>query len=353
VGKFTKLGTLFVVLAAVCALVAGTASGGRRQLSAAPPGPTQLTAAQWNAIVSKARQEGSVTLYGIGAPTGYAALAAKFKQVYGINVTVNRQVDNTLLAQINAEETSGKAIADVWISAAKPIVLGALAHGWVVAPVGPNFFAKRYDRTHYFIGKAWMAGSSLLGIAWNTQAVPSGIKDMTDFLQPQFKGKLGIPDPRISPANVDWYRYMEDKYGSDFLTKLAAQNPKVYGSSLTEAQAAASGEIIGATQAAGSAAVSLKAAGAPIGFGLPAKGAWNAGNIGMILKQAPHPNAAQVLANFLVSPAGQALAQQGLGALYPDVPGTYYSPPRVARANDLSAAKVAAFIAEWSKLFLH
>src|ERR1051326_7278573 len=104
VGKFTKLGTLFVVLAAVCALVAGTASGGRRQLSAAPPGPTQLTAAQWNAIVSKARQEGSVALYGIGAPTGYAALAAKFKQVYGINVTVNRQVDNTLLAQINAEE---------------------------------------------------------------------------------------------------------------------------------------------------------------------------------------------------------------------------------------------------------
>ena len=72
----------------------------------------------------------------------------------------------------------------------------------------------------------------------------------------------------------------------------------------------------------------------------------------MILKQAPHPNAAQLLANFLISPAGQALAQQGLGALYPNVPGTFYSPPRVARANVLSPAKVSAFIAEWSKLFL-
>lgn len=352
-GKFTKLGTLCVVLAVVFALVASTASGGHRRLSAAPSGPTQLTSAQWNAIVAKAKQEGTVNVYTIGAPTGYQALAAKFKEIYGINVVVNRQVDNTLLAQINAEETSGKAIADVWVATAKPIVLGALEHGWVVPPVGPNFFAKRYDRTHYLIGKAWMAGSSLLGIAWNTQAVSSGVKDMTDFLQPQFKGKLGIPDPRISPTNVDWYRFMQDHYGSNFLTRLAAQSPKVYGSSLTEAQAVASGEIIGATQAAGSAAVSLKAAGAPIGFGLPAKGAWNAGNIGMILKQAPHPNAAQVLANFLVSPTGQALAQQGLGALYPDIPGTYYSPPRVARANDLSAAKVAAFIDEWSKLFLH
>jgi iron(III) transport system substrate-binding protein len=353
VGKFTKLGTLCVVLAAVFALVASTASGGRRQLSAAPSGPTQLTSAQWNAIVAKARHEGSVTVYTIGSPTGFQALAAKFKQIYGISVTVNRQVDNTLLAQVNAEETSGKAIADVWVSAAKPIVLGALEHGWVVPAVGPNFFAKRYDRAHYLIGKAWMAGSSLLGIAWNTQAVPGGVKDMTDFLQPQFKGKLGIPDPRISPANVDWYRFQQEKYGSTFLTKLAAMDPKVYGSSLTEAQAVASGEIIGATQAAGSAAVMLKAAGAPIGFGLPAKGTWNAGNIGMILKQAPHPDAAQVLANFLVSPTGQALAQQGLGALYPNVPGTFYSPPRVARANDLSAAKVSAFIAQWSTLFQH
>ena len=352
--RFSKLGTLCVVLVAALALVASTALGAHRHASA-PAGPKQVSAASWQAIVAKAKQEGSVTIYTIGAPTGYAALAVKFKQIYGITVTVNRQVDNTLVAQINAEESTGKAVADVWVAAAKPLVLGALKHKWVVDAVGPNFFAKRYDRKKMLIGKSWIMGSSLLGIAWNTQAYPKGVKDVTDFLDPAFKGKLSIPDPRISSSNVDWYHWAEANYGGpSFLTKLAAQNPKVYGSSLTATQAVASGEIIGATQAAGSAAVTLKAAGAPVGYALPNKGnAWNAANIGMILKQAPHPNAAQVLANFLISPTGQALAQQGLGALYPNVPGTFYSPPRVARANDLSPAKVAAFIADWSKLFLH
>jgi iron(III) transport system substrate-binding protein len=348
-----KLGTLCSIVAAVLALVASTASGAHRQAAAASPSG-KPSAAAWKAIVAKAKAEGSVTIYTIGAPTGYAALAAKFKDLYGINVTVNRQVDNTLVAQINAEESTGKAVADVWVATAKPLILGALDHKWVVDAVGPNFFAKRYDREKMLIGKAWIAGSSLLGIAWNTSAFPQGVKDLTDFLNPAFKGKLSIPDPRISPSNVDWYNWATSAYGAGFLTKLAAMNPKVYGSSLTAAQAVASGEIIGATQAAGSAAVTLKAAGAPVAYALPNHGkAWNAANIGMVLKQAPHPNAAQVLANFLISPAGQALAQQGLGALYPNVPGTYYSPPRVARASDLSAAKVAAFITEWSKLFLH
>jgi iron(III) transport system substrate-binding protein len=349
-GRFMKLGTLCVGLATALALLASTASGAHRQAASATGKPS---AAAWNSIVAKAKAEGSVTVYTMGAPTGYAALAAKFKELYGINVTVNRQVDNVLVAQVNAEESTGKPVADVWVASAKPLILGALAHKWVVDAVGPNFYAKRYDRTKLLIGKAWIMGSSLLGIAWNTSAYPQGVKDISDFLNPAFKGKLSIPDPRISPANVDWYHWAQATYGANFLTKLAAQNPKVYGSSLTAAQAVASGEIIGATQAAGSAAVTLKAAGAPIAYALPNKGkAWNAANVGMVLKQAPHPNAAQLLANFLVSPAGQALAQQGLGALYPNISGTYYSPPHLARANDLSAAKVAAFIAEWSKLFL-
>jgi iron(III) transport system substrate-binding protein len=236
----------------------------------------------------------------------------------------------------------------------KGYALGALKNGWVVDATGPNFFAKRFDRSKLLIGKAWLAGSALLGVAWNTQGFPQGVKDMPDFLNPVFKGKLGIPDPRISPANVDWYMWLQSVYGNDFLTKLAAQNPIVYGSSLTEAQAVGSGEIVGATQAAGSTALQLQAAGAPVQYRLPDKGnAWNSGYIGMILKQAPHPNAAQVLANFLISPSGQALASQGLGALYPNIPGTFYSPPRVPRSNDLSPAKVAAFITQWSALFLH
>jgi iron(III) transport system substrate-binding protein len=355
--KTFRFGRLSVVpllaVIALLAMVAGFgASAGSGATRATPAPPKQLSAAAWRALVGKAKAEGSVTIYTVGAPANYANLAKRFKELYGIDVIVNRKVDNDLLVQMNAEESTGKATADIWVAATKGIVLGALGNNWVVDAVGPNFFNKRFDRSKLLIGKAWIPGSALLGMAWNTQCFPQGIKDIPDFENPAFKGKLGMSDPRISPAQVDWYTWVEKTYGNNILQKLAAQKPKIYGSSLTAAQAVASGEICGAPQTAGSTILDLKSKGAPVEYKLANKGNnWNAAYIGMILKQAPHPNAAQLLANFIISPEGQALHNFGLGAIYPNITGTFYSPPRVARSNDLSAAKVKAFVDRWTALY--
>jgi iron(III) transport system substrate-binding protein len=349
-----RVGVGWIALTVALAVVAGVgAAAGSGATAAKPAVPKPLSAAAWQAVVAKAKQEGTVTIYTVGAPANYANLAKRFKEIYGIDVVVNRKVDNDLLVQINAEQSTGKAVADIWVPATKGIVLGALNNGWVVDAVGPNFFLKRFDRKKLMVGKGWIPGSALLGMSWNTQCFPQGIKDIPDFLNPAFKGKLGVSDPRISPAQVDWYQWLEKTYGNGIIEKLAAQKPRIYGSSLTAAQAVASGEICGAPQAAGSTTLDLKAKGAPVEYRLANKGNnWNAAYIGLILKQAPHPNAAQLLANFIVSPEGQALHNFGLGAIYKNVPGTFYSPPRVARSNDLAPAKVKAFIERWSKLFL-
>jgi iron(III) transport system substrate-binding protein len=347
--RIAPLALLIAVLVAVAGLSAGTGSGAT---AAAPAGPQPLSAAAWRALVGKAKAEGSVTIYTTGAPANYANLGKKFKELYGIDVVVNRKVDNDLLVQMNAEESTGKAVADIWVPTTKGIVLGALNNKWVVDAIGPNFFNKRFDRQKLMIGKGWINGSAILGMAWNTQCYPQGIKDIPDFTNPAFKGKLGMSDPRISNSQVDWYMWVEKTYGAGILDKLAAQKPKIYGSSLTISQAVASGEICGAPQAAGSAALDLKAKGAPIDYKLANNGNnWNAAFIGLILKQAPHPNAAQVLANYMMSPGGQALLNFGLGTAYPGVADSTYAPPRVARSNDLSPAKVKAFIDRWTKLF--
>ena len=135
-------------------------------------------------------------------------------------------------------------------------------------------------------------------------------------------------------------------------SRLAAQKPKIYGSSLTAAQAVASGEICGAPQTAGSTILDLKSKGAPVEYKLANKGNnWNAAFVGLILKQAPHPNAAQLFTNFMLSPEGQALVNFGLGSAYPGVTGVLYAPPRVARSNDVGPAKVKAFVDRWTKLY--
>ncbi len=345
-----RVALVVAVFAALASTAAASAHSPNAQQKKKPT-PHAMSAAAWKALIAKAKQEGSVTIYSTQAPAALADAAAAFKAIYGINVTVNRNSDNPLVAQIAAEESTGKAIADIWTCATKAYVSGALRNGWVVDAVGPNLFKKRYDRKTYMFGKAWIDGEAVLGIAWNTQAYTGTINLLTDFLQPIFKGKINAPDPRISSANIDWYLWANQLYGSDFMTKLAAQNPKIYPSVLPATQAVASGEIIGATEGFGS-ALDLKAQGAPIEYRV-LKNQWNAPMWGMILKQAPHPNAAQLFANFLLSPAGQAAVDHTTGAVFPNIKDTYYVPPRQINVKYFTKANVSAFIAKWTSLFVH
>jgi iron(III) transport system substrate-binding protein len=336
------------VVAVLVAAFAGTAAASKSR-SASTPKP--LSAGAWRALVAKAKQEGSVTIYSVQSPTGLAALADAFKKTYGISVTVNRGVDAALATQINAEESTGKAVADIWIPSPKAFVLGAVQNHWVVDAVGPNFFSKKFNRSKFTLSKAWAAGEAVLGMAWNTAAYKGSISTVADFTKPEFSGKLGVPDPRVSPSFMDWYLWAQSKYGDTILQKLAAQNPKIYTSTLPMTQAVASGEIIGAPCAAGT-AVALKASGAPIDYKVVGDN-WNTPYWGMILKQAPHPAAAQLLANFIVSPTGQSLVDAGFGAIYPNIPNTYYVQPRVQKLSDFTPAKIAAFNAKWVSLFTH
>jgi len=333
---------LAVVIAAG-ALTAGTASGA--------PGatPKQPSAAQWRAIIGKAQSEGTVTIYSVQAPANLAALAKAFEAKFKIKVVVNRNVDSVLLAQVNTEQGANKLVADIWVPSLKRLVLGSTRNGWLADAIGPNFFKKRFDRKAHLVGKGWHTGAAVLGMAWNTKAVPDGVTDARGFLASNFTGRIGVPDPRISPSFMDWYLAQQKKYGADFMAKLAAQKPKIYTSTLPMTQAVASGEIIGAPCAAGT-ALDLKKAGAPIDYKvLPDN--WNAPYIGVIFKNAPHPNAAQLLANYMLSPEGQALVNRGFGALYPNIPDTFYTKIRDINVNDFTKAKVDAFNANWVRLF--
>jgi iron(III) transport system substrate-binding protein len=331
------------------AALAGTASAAQRGTSAT--GPKPASAAAWKQLVAKAKAEGKVVLYSVQNPAGLQDLANAFKAKYGITVTVNRNIDSVLQSQIGAEESTGNAIADIWVPSQRRLVFGAIQNKWVVDPVGPTFFSKKFDRKTWMFSKSFIVGTAILGLTWNTQAYKGQVAGVNNFTSAEFKGKLGVPDPRVSTSFMDWYLWAQQKYGKNILQRLAAQNPKIYTSTLPMTQAVASGEIAGAPCASGT-AVDLKGQGAPIDYKV-LKDNWNAPYYGLILKQAPHPAAAQLLADYLISPEGNKYADHGFGALYPNIEGTYYSKPRIVKLNDFTPAKVKAFNDEWASLFLH
>jgi iron(III) transport system substrate-binding protein len=340
---------LAAVALIVVAAVAGTASAARTASTGSAPKPA--SAAAWKKLVAQAQAEGKVVIYSVQNPAGLQDMANAFKAKYGISVTVNRNIDSVLQSQIGAEESTHNAIADIWVPSQRRLVFGAIQNGWVVNPVGPTFFSKKFDRTTWMFGKSFIVGTAILGETWNTQAHKGTINGVADFTAPEFKGKLGVPDPRVSTSFMDWYLWAQAKYGSNILQRLAAQNPKIYTSTLPMTQAVASGEIAGAPCASGT-AVDLKGQGAPIDYKV-LKDNWNAPYYGLILKQAPHAAAAQLLANYLISPEGNKYADHGFGAIYPNIQGTYYAKPRVVKLNDFSPAKVKAFNDQWVSLFVH
>jgi iron(III) transport system substrate-binding protein len=306
--------------------------------------------AAWKKIVAAAKKEGSVTIYTTQNPTLLADMAAKFKEKYGISVTINRNIDSVLATQVTAEEGSGKAIADIWVCASKPLVLGALKNGWVVDGVGPDLYSTAFNRSIFAKpGKAFVVGEAILGVAWNTSQFQGSVNDLPDALRAP-SGRIGVIVPS-APSIVDWYLWVEETYGKSFLTRLAALKPKKYPSSLPMGAAVVSGELAVGTFVPPT-VLDQKAQGAPVNFKLP-KGSktWNAPYYGMVLKQAPHKNAAQVLANYMITKEGQETSQRAAGTVRKDVKNAYYVTPRQQNLKALTPAKVAAYQAYWNDLF--
>lgn len=338
-----------VALAAAAGSNGGSASPGPAASSARAPKP--YSAAEWAQLVARAKREGSVTLYSSQDPRGLAAFAEKVKERFGITVTFNRQIDSVLAAQVTAEHGADNVKADLWVIASKPFALGGLKNGWATDARGPDLFKKRYDRESFAKpGKAFAVGAAVQGIGWNTKLFPGRVRDYPDLLNSSLNGgRIGVVAPS-GPSLVDFYYMLEEKHGKNYVRRLGAMKPRIYPSTLPQAQAIASGEISSAALV-GALVLDLKAQGAPVDFVIPAKGAWNAPWFAMILKKAPHPNAAQLVANYMVTPEGQAAVNRNYGAVLKGVPGTFFVPLRHQKLSELTPAKVAEYQKYWDSLF--
>jgi iron(III) transport system substrate-binding protein len=327
---------------------AGSSAGGSSATAAAAS-----DTAAWDAIVAKAKQEGKVTIYSSQGLDVLNDLAAKFKDKYGITLEVVRGIDSELIPKVDAENQTGKNVADVFAFASAQWGVDNAAKGMFVAPAGPAFDDPAYNKASNVSadGTQFVSTAAVFGYAWNTDRYSNGMKGYADALDPALAGgKVGVIDVHTSTVLVDFYQYLEAQMGPDYLTKLAAQKPKIYPSGLPMAQALTSGEIA-ATVYAGP-LVDEKAKGAPVDYGLPDK-VWGARFNTVILKAAPHPNAAQVLADFMITKEGQEALARKSASVLPNITGAVTTVDKVAKQDltKLTPDVVAAYQAKWDAMF--
>lgn len=315
-----------------------------------PAAAANQTDQSWEETVAGAKEEGAVTIYSSQGIEQLEDVKKRFEAKYdGITVTVVRAIEGDLQPKIEAEFGTGRAVADVMISASEPWLQAKQAEGYFSPLRMPALDQADYDRATNVKDDYFVVDGAVLTFGWNTELHPAGLEDYDDLLDPSLKGKVGVVKPSAVPF-VDFYLYLEKNYGADFVENLAAQDPQIYPSSLPMAQALTSGEI--AAAAFVQPLIDEKASGAPVDWGL-ADPAWGSFFKGVVLAKAPHPQAAQLLADFLITPEGQEAIARKAASVLPDIEGAVSTTSTIA-PQDLSALtpeRVKEYQAMWDGLY--
>jgi len=334
---------------AVAALVAACGGGGDGGDEAAEDAaPAEDVTPEMQELIDAATEEGSVLLYSSQLPANLQAFAEGFEAKYpGIDVEAVRMLDTEIGPKVEAEARNG--LADMMVTGSLPLAIDLSGKDLFVPPTAPAFDAEYEARGFLDDGGYFEVGSALLVPTWNTGLVPDGIDEFEDLLDPELAdGRIGLPEPSAA-SFVDMYVYLEEELGEDFLEDLGAQQPRMYPSAAATGQAVLSGEISVAPFAPPPQAdIEL---GAPVDFWVPDP-LWGARYYGSVLAAAPHPNAAQLLADYMISKEGQELVQKGFASIWPDVPGTLASNDEVRRQDIelLTPEFIADFAVRWQDL---
>lgn len=317
-------------------------------------------AGSWDEILKAADKEGEVVIYGTVAPDNLERLKKAFEKKYPeIKLTYVRGTDADLLPKVEIENQTGRGTADVHMTTDAGWIDRSLDADYSAKIVGPSFDNADYDRENSVIDDQWfLTSATVFGMAWNTDKLPSGLSTPEDLLGDNLKnGKIGVTNPAGIPTYVDMYRKINVDFGENFVDRLASSKPRVYDSAVAIGQAIASGEIW-ASPTIGTTILTEKANGAPVEFVVPDK-PFGVPWYSHVLSSSPHPNAAQVLADFLVTPEGQAAISHDFIPCLPNVEGTGVAGSDLLAQDvplgdpdELSSDSVAAYQKEWEKLFL-
>lgn len=309
--------------------------------------------AKWQETVKAAEQEGMVVFYS-SAPQGTIdRLEKAFEEKYpGIDMQATRVTGLELATALENERNSGGNGADIALHDMVPFQYNNLAS--FTAPIGPNTQRSEYQKDGVTLkGVSQMHNIVPFGIAYNTSLISNPPADFTALLDPALKGQIGLFDG-ASPAASDLYAFLEQHYGGeDFLKKLAAQQPQFFPSVAPTLQALTAGEIAITDYASSVAVQDLVDQGAPVRF-VPTKPQWAIQFYTYIPGWAKHPNAAQVLYDFMASPEGQEAINKSAISVLPNIPGTI---GQIGDVQTMTVEKVIdantvnAYNARWRQIF--
>jgi len=271
--------------------------------------------ADWDKIVAAAKTEGTVNFYtGLPGNPTTKKISEAFEKKYGIRMQVLELRATELRERIRSERVGNNATADVMHTSANQTRQISMGDGTIdkIGPL-PNNNRMRKDLQESWVDRDINIPTFLLNYAilTNSNLVTDPIKSWNDLLDPKYKGKILADDFRAIGGGSSFFSVTYEKFGKQFHEKLAAQNVSFTRDMREAERRVARGEFAIYLPWLLNYLPSLK--GLPVKAAIPEEGVVYLPYASSILTKAPHPNAARVLIDFMLSDEGQTIyASEGL-----------------------------------------
>jgi iron(III) transport system substrate-binding protein len=311
---------------------------------------------EWQRIIAAAKKEGKVV---IGAPPGNDfrnEVQAVLKKRFDLDSEFIQAPGPNLMSKIVAEKQAGAATVDAFLVG--PCTGNTLLKTDLFEPLTAAMILPEVkDPAKWFGGHLWadnQTGKNLLysfvaqvtpSIYYNTQLVkPQEVRSYNDLLDPKWKGKIGLRDPRVPGGGLAMWAFLLDMKGEEYIKKLAQQDMFVGRNARQIADALAKGNL------ALTIGVGYRDFDAFLDANLPVKhlptlkeGTYVSGGNGIVgvIKGAPHPNAAKVF-QLVAQPGRSGTARKNSAATDPALGRGYQGLGRPSRQRCHDFGRVQA-----------
>jgi ABC-type Fe3+ transport system substrate-binding protein len=277
-------------------------------------GPAHVTAAHAidAAVIAAAKQEGEVVWTSTQIVNQLVRpVAAAFEKKYpGIKLRYTRANANEVAIKILNESRAGRPQSDVFdgTSTVVPLKQQGFVMQWQ-----PDA-AKDYPALYRDPDGYWIASNLYINTpGYNTALVPKGTEPRTyqDLLDPRWKGKMAWNALPSTSGGVGFIgtvlAEMGEQNGMDYLRAFAKQKvANVAAAARQVLDQVIAGEYAIALQIFNHHAVISAKKGAPVDW-IKMEPATGTLSVIGIQKNAPHPNAAKLLVDFIISKEGQQI----------------------------------------------
>jgi iron(III) transport system substrate-binding protein len=284
--------------------------------------------AQWKQLVAAANKEGALTIAGPPARTLRSALTDEFSKAFPqIKIEYLGGFPNELEPRILAERGAGRYLFDVYINGA-PSAVFTLKTSGALEPILPNLvLADVKDEKKWFGGFKPGAGfadkaapltfflfdgtASALVYVNRKLVGKNELRTYKDLLDPKWKGKIVMDDPRREGPGINALAILAMGQGTDYVRTLLGQQVTFSRQPRQLAEWVARGQYPIALGISTGSLTDLQKEGVGREVELFSGGQSSATSMSpgwggvALINRAPHPNAAKVYLNWLLSKEGQ------------------------------------------------